>query len=705
MSVFWVHASSPDRFYEAFAYIAQKCQIPGYAQPNTNILLLVKDWLEKTDQRKWLMVIDSADDLDFFFSSGQDVALQPGQTGQNGRNAAGNKIGRYLPECSHGSILVTTRNKQAGIRFVRGRARDVLDVGEMDAAESGRLVKKKLAVKKKSRDSQLRPDQVSLLTARLENIPLALVQATAFMQANSISIGQYLDLLGESDVNLVKLLSQPVEEFGRDSAIPNAITATWMISFDQLRDRHPEASKLLSLMSFFDRQGIPKLFLPPFCDQDHRPDSAKNEALNLQTEKALGILKAFSFISEGNTDQIINLHRLIQLVMRKWLAKQGTSQTWASKALQSVSKLYPQTPNRNWEKCQEYLPHAYAVLDHDCLPEVVESPATPGLMQRMASFQFGQGQYKSAETLLGRAMKISQKIGGKKDPATTLIINNLGLVYWHEGEFQKAKDHLLQALTMQKRITGPGHPDILTKLSELALICQEQDQDAEAEALILQAIRAVEKVLATGQLTILDFCFALAVLPCQAPIRLRAESLMKQMIAARIARSGPDHPETLNSMDHLLMLHWKEARWRETTELCVRVTETRLRVLGASHLDTIFSMARLGEIYVDQGRWGDAEEVQGRLLRTCRKAFGEGHFATRYAITYLAGTWRAMGRGEEADGLMEGCVPLSEERFGRGMPATRRYVSWRAWRLLSVPMMLGVEGPDGGGQVGLEKED
>lgn len=529
MSIFWVQASNPDRFYEAFAQIAQKCQIPGYNQPDTDLLLLVKNWLERTDQRKWLMVIDSADDTEIFFSSSQDVAQQAGQAS---RYASKDKLGRYLPECSHGSILVTTRNKQAGVRFARGRARDVLRVGEMDTADSGRLVKKKLD------DTQLRPDQVSLLTARLENIPLALVQATAFMQNNSLSIGQYLELLGESDISLVKLLSQPFEEFGRDSSISNAITATWMISFEQISKRYPNASELLSLMSFFDRQGIPKLFLPPFCDQDHLPDSTERQALNLRTEKALGILKAFSFVSEGNTNQIINIHRLIQLVMRKWLARQGMSRRWASTALQYVSQLYPQTADGNWEKSQEYLPHAYAVLSHDGLPQVVESPATAGLLQRMASFQFGQGQYKCAETLLLRATEIQKKIGGKEDPATTLIINDLGLVYWHEGEFQKAKELLLRALEIQKKISRDGHPDVLTKMSELALILQEQEQLKEAESLVLQVIKVVKMVLGKGQLTTLDFCFSLAVLSCNQNIRKEAEELMTQVIQVRIKRMG-----------------------------------------------------------------------------------------------------------------------------------------------------------------------
>lgn len=141
------------------------------------------------------------------------------------------------------------------------------------------------------------------------------------------------------------------------------------------------------------------------------------------------------------------------------------------------------------------------------------------------------------------------------------------------------------------------------------------------------------------------------------------------------------------------MLLQREKRWKEATELCLQVMETRKKVLGEEHLDTIFSMARLGEIYTDQVRWEEAERIQLNLLVRCRRAFGEQHFATRYSITYLAITWKALGRDKEAIQLMERCVPLSTERYGAGKPATRRYTSWRAWRLLSVPRIVGISGP------------
>jgi hypothetical protein len=209
VSIFWIHASNAERFHQAFSQIAQSCQISGYSDPKVDILKLVKAWLERKDQRPWLMVIDNADDTEMFFSSSE--ATSPKPEGANRLALEGN-LGRYIPECSHGSILVTTRNKQTGVRLTRGRG--VIEVGQMDQAESRQLIHKRLE------NDGLDPNHVSLLTARLENLPLALVQAAAFIQENSLTVIRYLQLLDQSDHSLVELLSEPFEEVGRDSSIP-----------------------------------------------------------------------------------------------------------------------------------------------------------------------------------------------------------------------------------------------------------------------------------------------------------------------------------------------------------------------------------------------------------------------------------------------------------------------------------------------------
>ncbi|KAM5344998.1 hypothetical protein ACJ41O_010860 [Fusarium nematophilum] len=69
-SVIWVHASSEARFEEAYRSIADSLQIPGRDHPVTDLLGLVRDWLQREDLGPWLVVIDNADNVNVFHAAG-----------------------------------------------------------------------------------------------------------------------------------------------------------------------------------------------------------------------------------------------------------------------------------------------------------------------------------------------------------------------------------------------------------------------------------------------------------------------------------------------------------------------------------------------------------------------------------------------------------------------------------------------------------
>jgi hypothetical protein len=61
---------------------------------------------------------------EIFFGSSDVTSPKPASTD---RSASEAYLARYIPECSHGSILVTTRNKSTGVHLTRGRG--VMEIG------------------------------------------------------------------------------------------------------------------------------------------------------------------------------------------------------------------------------------------------------------------------------------------------------------------------------------------------------------------------------------------------------------------------------------------------------------------------------------------------------------------------------------------------------------------------------------------------
>ncbi len=195
----------------------------------------------------------------------------------------------------------------------------------MNEAESGELMRRTLGVQ------VVQSAELSTLTTLLEHLPLALAQAAAYMHENSLSVGKYIQVLKAGNAKIIDLVSQNFEALGRDPEIPNAVAATWMLSFDQIRQKKLRAAQLLSLMAFLDRQNIPELFL---LDQDEDP-------LDNTYLVACGELKAFSLVTETARPGTFDIHRLVQMVTQKWLVSQGECETWAKKSYRNVVRLLP----------------------------------------------------------------------------------------------------------------------------------------------------------------------------------------------------------------------------------------------------------------------------------------------------------------------------------------------------------------------------
>jgi hypothetical protein len=663
VSVFWVHAGSPERFYQSISQIAQNCQIRGHNDPKADVPQLVKAWLARDDQSAWLMILDSADDTENFFSYSDVTSPKPAGTD---RIASEGNLARYIPECSHGSILVTTKNKETGVRLTRGRG--ILEIGHMDPAESRKLMQEILE------DDGPNSDHLDILTARLEYLPLALAQSAAFIQERSMTVARYLHLLDQSDSTLVELLSEPFEAVGRDSSVPNAVAATWMVSFKQIREQYPNASDLLSLMSFFDRQGIPKAFLShwvaPKDGQDRAPRERDRAMGILELEKALGVLKGFSFASEGTTDENLNMHSLVQLVMRKWLIRQGTSGAWAGQALTTVSELYPPGSYANWKVCEDYLPHAYAVLSHEDLSSPAEAIIRGSLLHNTALFVLYRGQWNKAEELQVQAVAMRRRMLGEEHPDTLTSMANLASTFWNQGRWTEAEKLEVQVMETSSRVLGEEHPDTLTTMANLASMFLDQGRWMEAEKLGVQVMEMSSRVLGEEHPITLTSMANLASTYRNQGRWTKAEKLEVQVMEMRKRVLGEEHPDTLTIMANLALTYWNQGRWNEAEKLEVQVMETSLKVLGEEHPSTLTSMANLASRYQSQGRWAEAEKLNVQVMETRKRVLGDEHPDTLASMNNLALALKSRGRDDEALELITVCVQLLRQKLGANHPNT-----------------------------------
>lgn len=79
---------------------------------------------------------------------------------------------------------------------------------------------------------------------------------------------------------------------------------------------------------------------------------------------------------------------------------------------------------------------------------------------------------------------------------------------------------------------------------------------------------------------------------------------------------GPEHPETLLSIQILLASYYGQGKCKEGEELGLRVIKSSILVWGIEHSYTVWGMACLSVIYMKQQNWSKAEDLVTFLVRT-----------------------------------------------------------------------------------------
>ncbi|KAF1978849.1 hypothetical protein BU23DRAFT_586689 [Bimuria novae-zelandiae CBS 107.79] len=623
MWVLWAHASSTARLEQSFHDIADRVKIEGRRDPQVNIFKLVHDWMCDTDER-WLLVLDNVDDAGFLFDAQATTS-----------KIAAKPLHEYLPYCAHGCVIVTTRNKEAALQLVEQR--DIIALDPMNALQARTLLAKKLGVQAASGNAA----ELIALATILEHMPLALVQAAAYIsqRAPLCSVAQYLDQFRKSERKRTSLLSYDKDHLRRDREAKNSIITTWQISFEYIQQKRPSAADLLSLMSFFDRQGIPKNVLQTqaehkedkhnrkidtakadrsendnsvqfectdsdvenqswndsaddFEDDDFEDDFDDDDVDDTDFEddseddafsEDITALRNFCFISVSTDGTTFEMHALVQLSMRTWLAANGRLGRYKDQFINNLCEAFPTGEYENWTACQALFAHAKAATSHK--PE-------------------GASSLVQWATLLYRAAWYAER----------------------KGSAGEAEVLATQSLKARKKVLGRDHEDTIWGLAMVASahkIGGKWDASEELEVLVMET---------------------------------------------RKTKLGADHPSTLTSMANLASTFWNQGRWEEAEKLDVQVMETRKTKLGADHPDTLTSMANLASTYRKQGRWEEAEKLEVQVMETSKTKLGADHPDTLNSMNNLAFTWKSLGQTVKAICLMQQCIQRCEQVLGASHP-------------------------------------
>ena len=581
----------------------------------------------------------------------------------------------YLPQ--NGPILITTRDRNAALKLVEQR--DMITIGPMDKVDSLALLEKKLG-------QQNDRDSITKLATMLEFMPLAMVQAAAYIsrRAPRCSIQQYMDSFQKSDHMKTSLLDFEGGQLRRDWEAKNSVIITWQISFDHIRQIRPSAAELLSLMSFFDRQGIPEALLRDRNGQENEQqnrkekddikhvddDSSEDDDSGVDEddmfEEDISTLRDYLFITANGLD--FEMHGLVQLATRKWLKVQGQQERWKQQFIRNLCAEFPEGSLRNRAACQALFPHARSAAVWK--PEnQVSLRDWAMIMYNAASYAYEVGDIPSAMDMSVKAMKARRKLFGQESEVTLSSVEMTGLASHLAGRWNEAEKLEVQVMEARKSKLGLDHPDTLNAMGNLVSMYSYQGRWKEAEELCVQVIETCKGKLGLDHPRTLNSMCNLAALHNNQGRWKEAEELGMQVLETSMRELGSDHRVTLTSMNNLAATYRSQGRWKEAEGLVAQVFVNYIVQFGLDHPNTLCSINNMTEIYCDQKQWKEAEELGRHVMEVCKSKLGQDHPQTLISMGNYAFILKRQRRDTEAISLLRDSVRLQQRVIGDNHPA------------------------------------
>ncbi|KAF1938025.1 kinesin light chain 3 [Clathrospora elynae] len=576
-SVFWISVNDTESLYQAFAQIAQQLKIPGWDDEKADIKKLVQLHLSKESAGQWLLIFDNAEEAESE-SAGSSKAAS---------------LSECLPSSAQGAVVFTTADRTTAAKLA---SHNIVELPKMEQDMAQKMLETHLVY------SMNEQEQADLLLKELAYLPLAIVQAAAYVNVNKISLQEYQSLLAEKK-------KEAVEPIDKKSA--SLIATTWLISFEQICRHDTLAADYLLFMACIDRNDVPLSLLLA-------------DSLREKGARAVGTLEAYSFVTKRTAQSALNLHRL------KGLLSQQTQVV-----IRCLLKIFPVPNYGSRSKWRRLLPHAKFALS-SVIPEQ-ENIARTSLLWKCAMTLHIDGRFNEAEV---QVLERRKTVLGEEHPDTLNGMANLASTYGNQGRWKEDEDLEVQVMERRKRVLGEEHPDTLTSMANLALVYKNQGRWKEAHDVFGEEHRSTLVSMAN-----------LASSYREQRRWKEAEELEVQVIKTSLRVLGEEHPDTLNGMANLASTYGNQGRLKDAEELEVQVMERRKRVMGEEHPETLTSMANLASTYECQGRWKEAEDLEVQVMERKKRAMGEEHPNTLTSMASLASAYRYQGRWKEAEEL------------------------------------------------------
>ncbi|MDR7324711.1 MULTISPECIES: FxSxx-COOH system tetratricopeptide repeat protein [Catenuloplanes] len=527
--IWWVPAEQFDATPAEMTRIADHLGVPRSRSVQQTVRTLLNR-LESGTAGRWLIIFDNA-----------------GPAGE---------MAPFIPS-SGGDVIVTTRDTAAW----RGRGR-LIDVDVFQRPESIELLR--------TRGHRISQSDAERLAEVLGDMPLALEQVAAMQSYTRTPAGEYLAHL---ESRAAAVLSQETAGY------PETVASAFGLAYDRLRQESLGAARLLDMLSFLAAEPIP-LALLRRAGGTRLPDPL-GRIVDDQTEleAAVGRLGRFGLARVGDDAQRLQIHRLVQLIVRDALSESELRLARAS-AHRLISVANPGRPDDQvtWDLHSQLRRHVRVCG----LVNSAEHAARAAVLDQIR-YLTRSGDPHEAVNLAQEVLAIWSRSGAPVE------------------QTYKARRGLVEALT------EVGRYDEATVAADLLWqeIRDNPDFGPDHELAIDIAIRRGRLYRIFG--------------------RYRDALALEQDLRSRVRQSPGNEARFLHGRNNLAASYRQLGQFAEALELDRVVEQERRRSFGSTHNWTLLSGSNIARDLYGLGRYAEALETMERVLPQTRRELGARH--------------------------------------------------------------------------------
>jgi tetratricopeptide (TPR) repeat protein len=656
--VWWLPAEDPAALSAAYAALAAQIdELKGVGFPDqATACRSIRRWLESNGG--WLLIFDNAVE----FAEVEEY-LPRGGSGHSiltSRNPAWQRLGRQLS--------VGLWPSDASVCFLVGRA------GKSDYAAA------------------------KLVADLLQNLPLALEHAAAYLEATGCSLAEYARLLGQHGLALL--------DDTRAVRGLRPVSATWSLVLERLREENTSALALIRTLAYVAPEEFPLAAVQLGLARVSAVSASFNDSQSVNA--ALAALRRYGLVSRNESG--IRVHAVVQHAVRS-----STDEAASREAVGAAAALVKQALPRDASKppyfplCSSLIPHVrfvagyalqlgvglddmgaalddattylnavgrYREAEHFArqalaIHEETLGPADPSVaisLGNLVKALSSAGDYQEAESVARRGLAVVEGALNPEHPDVAACLNNLATVLWQTGRYIEAEPLLRRAIGIDKRTLGLEDPRLASSLNNLATVLRDTGRYQEAEELLRRTVEIDENAFGGEDPSVAVGLNSLAGLLLTVGRHQEAEPLARRALAITEKALGLEHPNVSDCLENLAKPLWIDGYHAEAEQLLRRALAIDEKVLGPDHPAVAERLNNLAAVAWKTSRHGEAEDLLRRGIRVSEKALGPEHPNVAASLNNLASLLEESGHSGEAELLLRRAIRINEKAVGPDHP-------------------------------------